>query len=1240
MRVLLVSPRPDDEKAGYIDHRVSALPVVDALSLLGDLAELTVLDPPTLPALRSELRRAFRARKPYHVVHFDGHGVYDKRHGWGALCFEDPRDSGQVGPVADEKTGHPRGRRTEIVPARELAAILLNAKLPLFVLEACQSAQADKDATASVAGRLLASGVTSVVAMSHSVLVETARRFVTVFYRELIRGQRIGEAMLEGQHALFDDKHRGHSFGGELTMHDWFVPVLFQERPDPVLFHRTGDATLRAVSQRARQIALGDLPAPPEHAFVGRSHELLAAERLLCGRRMEPDHAATGDAGDASYAVFLGEGGEGKTTLAVELARWLVETHRFDQAAFVSVEQEASLHSVFSRLGRQLVSDYVARSANNDDAGRRLIEEALVDRDTLLVIDNLESIVAAAPVAAEDVLAPLFELLADLNRIGRTRIVFTTRTPLPAPFAGHHIRIDRLSEGDAVELVGNVLDQSSSEPRAGDAGESESEIRALVESVNCHARSLVLLAREVSEQGVKATTAALRELMQGLHERFGDDRERSLFASVELSLRRLPPDIRQQLPPLAVFHGGFRPQELATVLSGGGLEAALGGLDLESLMQQLRGQDESADQAAMMQRLMEIPELAAVMGGMGESAERAAGMARHLINVGLAEPQRHDHVRLHPALAPYLSSELPAERRESAVAAWSEAMSQLTSHLYQQQFKDSQPAAELTLLELPNLLAALEHRFAAVSRDNQPHRASGRFTTSEDGSQRQVTTTDQEPGASALRLMEAREQQATDLESVIDMATSLEGLLQNLGRAHALRAAESIRVQAAARLQDLRGDDAWSRAQFEATSSAIDRLLGAGRLAEAVAAAEQLLTRCRKAGESAYAGATYDLAMALRTFGHALKRAGSAQAALEPLAEARTRFESLGKAGDADAARMASVSLAECADCLMLLGRLDEAAATYEQAVKESESGDDLRQSAAVKCQLGTVRLYQQNYAEALAAFDEARQTFEQLGEPGSVATAWHQIGRVHQEAGQFEAAEHAYQQSLHIKFSRGDRSGEASTLNQLGNLYSIQSRREEAVRFFLQAADIRALPDILDVAGEGRARSNAANELIKLSRYDDARREILRAIECIEPLGHAGQPWKAFGILSDLEQAVGDASSDDTIRASHHKASAAARHRAIHAYLAYRRDGGENNNTGGQLAALVHHALTTGDTTAATTQLEELAQHPELPEYLVPLLPALLAILNGSRDPALAADPRLDFDDAAELQFLLERLN
>ncbi|MGD8590316.1 MAG: hypothetical protein PVG22_15935, partial [Chromatiales bacterium] len=79
IRTLLGTARPEDEACGYIDHRVSALPLVQAMEDLGGLVRLKVLRPPTLAALGEELERARNEHKPYHVVHFDGHGVYDRR---------------------------------------------------------------------------------------------------------------------------------------------------------------------------------------------------------------------------------------------------------------------------------------------------------------------------------------------------------------------------------------------------------------------------------------------------------------------------------------------------------------------------------------------------------------------------------------------------------------------------------------------------------------------------------------------------------------------------------------------------------------------------------------------------------------------------------------------------------------------------------------------------------------------------------------------------------------------------------------------------------------------------------------------------------------------------------------------------------------------------------------------------------------------------------------------------------
>ena len=265
-----------------------------------------------------------------------------------------------------------------------------------------------------------------------------------------------------------------------------------------------------------------------------------------------------------------------------------------------------------------------------------------------------------------------------------------------------------------------------------------------------------------------------------------------------------------------------------------------------------------------------------------------------------------------------------------------------------------------------------------------------------------------------------------------------------------------------------------------------------------------------------------------------------------------------------DAERMASVAIAEYGDCLTDLGRLDEAAAAYEDAIQRAENLDDKRQIAVNKGQLGTVRILQQRYDEALAAHVEARETFETLGEPGSVAVAWHQIGMVHRHAGQFEQAERAYRQSLAIEVQQKDRAGEAGSLHELGNLYDRMGRLEEAVTFYRQAANIDVT--LRNLIGEGRARNNLADTLIKLHRYDEARQELHRAIECDRPFGHAAEPWTTWTLLHDLEQATGNT-----------HAAADAWQQAVQSYLAYRRDGGESQEPSARLCARIAHDYPAG---------------------------------------------------------------
>ncbi len=207
------------------------------------------------------------------------------------------------------------------------------------------------------------------------------------------------------------------------------------------------------------------------------------------------------------------------------------------------------------------------------------------------------------------------------------------------------------------------------------------------------------------------------------------------------------------------------------------------------------------------------------------------------------------------------------------------------------------------------------------------------------------------------------------------------------------------------------------------------------------------------------------------------------------------------------AERMASVCFAEQGDCPRNRGQLDEAAAAYEEGIRRDEQRGADRDVAVGKGQLGTVRLDQRRYPEALAAYAEARERFTQLDEPGTVAVFWHQTGMAYQEAGQPEAAEDAYGKSLAIKVRLGDVAGQANTLGQLGNLYNdVRKRPGDAAAFYRQAA-VKYV-ETGNGRMEGIARSDVARALGRLCGLDEARQEIRLALELKTLPGHASEPW------------------------------------------------------------------------------------------------------------------------------------
>ncbi|HEV7504769.1 MAG TPA: CHAT domain-containing protein [Thermoanaerobaculia bacterium] len=1102
LRVLLVIARPEQEGVAFLDPRTSARPLIEALAPLGHRAELEVLEDGTFPDLRDALTRAEKAGRPFHVVHFDGHGIYDNRVGLGMLCFENPEDA---------KANKLR-RRMELVDAEKLGELLRDSRVPLFVIEACQTAKADEKVTASVAARLLRAGVASVLAMTHAVLVETARRFVGRFYERLAAGERIGTAMVAAEHYLRDEPYRGDSGGhGALHLQDWFVPVLFQEEDGDRQLLQAGSMIDPQEFAAQRRVREGELPPPPVHGFVGRAHQLLEVQRRLRDER---------------YLTVLGEGGQGKTALAVECARWLLDLRRFERLAFATVEDLPGARLLLERLGHQLVPGYsVAKEEGIGTPEEQLrrarlpVERVLAERRVLLVIDNLESILPAPGQPAAPGLDEMLVLLSDLSQIGGTRLLLTSREAPPAPLDGQAVRLGRLSKREGRELVAGVLAQAGQDP-AGDA--DEKWVDELIEAVDGHARSLVLLAPLVPEQGLQVTAESVARSMAELEKRHPGARELSLLASVRLSLDRLPQTARRQVRALAVFHGGVHFGALVHVLE--------------------------------------------------VKPEEALDLCRQLVALGLAVVEGH-YLFPDPALGLAVADELIAEERSRMEERWLEAMLSFIRVLYRMFLQDAEVVAEGMQAALKDLLAAL---------------------------------------ARAEEKVESGELAA---DAVLNAVTDLRQLGLFFGRPAVLTQLEVMRQRLERRL------GGWSRAQFNSVNAEIEQRLTAGDVNGAVQAAERLRELAESAGD-ADKGAVYARALAQVSLGRALKFAGRASDAHSQLKEADVRLRELAKDGNGPAARMLSVVAGDLGDALRVLGRYDEAAEAQERGIAIDDQWENRWGAAVGRYHLGIIRFSQGLLQEALDAFRQARQTFESLHNPDGVAGAWYQIGCVHQEAGDWDRAEDAYQSSLRMNVELGNKSRQALILNQLGILYRISGRLEESAQLCRQAATHSE--ELGDSFAQVRSLSNLASVLWELGRLDEALEAAIHSAHLMVPFGHAAEPWKTWNILYDIESLAG-----------HLDAAAMARARAIELYAAYRRDGGAPQ-AAAELIVLVGQTLQAQGAEAVRSLIPPPDQFGE---RFLPVREALLAVIGGSRDPALARDARLNYVGVVELALLLESL-
>ena len=694
IRLLYVACRPSGSKD--VELRAVANRLLQDLGSERARFDIKALRPPTFEQLQEELADAKESGRPFHIVHFDGHGVYadlskSKLSDWLVALSHltlGGKETGKHGYLLFE---HPSEDKMRPVDGQTLGQLLRDSGVPVLALNACQSAMheaSDAPKTAvdvhdevraigSLAEEVVDQGIPAVLGMRYSVYVVTAAQYIGQLYKALAAGRSFGQAATEGRKHL---KHNPERWVGlqPRTLPDWFVPVVYEAAP--IGLFPAGDTAALGGRPELDPVQLNRslLRYVPEEGFIGRDETLLALDRAFDVNRVVLLHA---------YA------GQGKSSTAVEFARWYSVTGGLGERPLVllaSFENHTDLDDLLNQIGQPfspiLAAQGIDWSAINDtDERRQLVLQILRLFPVLWIWDNVEP-VAGFPEGTESQWtnaeqSDLHDFLKQLklDNASKAKILLTSRRDEHAWLGGipHPIPMPRMRNSDAARLAltlgkGKGLKPSEIadwQPLLDYCAGNPLTLRVLVGQ----AVRAGLHGRRQIEDFVEAIRSGEQDIKDA-DEKQG--RDKSLGASLDYG-----------------FHHAFNDDELPIIAL---LHLFQGTVDVDAL----RLMGEASEHA--------LPEL------KGKSMEHLTGLLERAKETGLLTHLGATWFSIHPAL-PWFLRQLFARHYDgqagrstsrAALRAWVEAVGLLGSY-YIQQFEDGNRNV-ITLLELEeaNLLHA------------------------------------------------------------------------------------------------------------------------------------------------------------------------------------------------------------------------------------------------------------------------------------------------------------------------------------------------------------------------------------------------------------------------------------------------------------------------------------------------------------------------------------------------------
>ena len=694
VRLLYIACRPRGAKD--VQLRAIANRLLQALRPDRARFDLKAIRPPTFEQLQKELADAKEAGEPYHILHFDGHGIYADLAETTLASWLSALSSVTLGGEETGKHGyllfeHPGEDGVRPVDGQTLGQLLRDNGVPVLVLNACQSAMQQAQAApktaegphdqiravGSLAQAVIDQGIPAVLGMRYAVYVPTAAQYIGQLYAALAKGRGFGQAATEGRRHLQLNPDRWVGLRPR-PLQDWFVPVVHEAAPIQ-LFPAEGPAEAGEQPeldpvQRDRALRR----YVPEEGFIGRDETLLALDRAFDDHRVVLLHA---------YA------GQGKSATAVEFARWYALTGGLGQTPLVflaSFEKHTDLNDLLNQIGQPLAPLLTNPTADwmavNEPAQRLDVVKRILRKFPILWIwDNVE-LVAGFPqgtesqwTAAEQEELRDFLKQLKLDSATKVKVLLTSRRDEQKWLGGipYRIPMPRMRNSDAANLALKLGQEKSLKP---------SEIahwQPLLDYCVGNPLTLRVLVRQALQMGLRgqeAITAFVEAIRSGEQNIADADekegRDKSLGASLNYG-----------------FHHAFKDDELPIIAL---LHLFQATVDVDSLA--LVG--EATDRP--------LPEL------KGRTNEQLSGLLERAAETGLLTHLRGTWFTIHPALpwflrqlfARYYDGQDGRSTAQTATRAWVGAVGALGNYYHDQFIEGNRVVVGLLELEEANLLYA------------------------------------------------------------------------------------------------------------------------------------------------------------------------------------------------------------------------------------------------------------------------------------------------------------------------------------------------------------------------------------------------------------------------------------------------------------------------------------------------------------------------------------------------------